>query len=104
MAEIIFTVIISIPIYILLILSYLYPEEMMLFGTRWMYKEKPEFSEGAVIYTKFFAIFGLFITTCFLIGFIIQHIIIIPIIILGISAFIVTGMLIIRKRVLDDSN
>jgi hypothetical protein len=51
-----FTVVIMIPIYGLLIWTYLDPEESMLFGKRWMYKEEPEMSSTAIRYTKFAAI------------------------------------------------
>jgi hypothetical protein len=45
-----------IPIYGLLIWTYYDPEESMLFGKRWMYKEEPEMSSAAIRYTKFAAI------------------------------------------------
>jgi hypothetical protein len=48
-----FTVVIMIPLYGLLIWIYYYPEESMLFGNRWMYKEEPEISSTAIRYTKF---------------------------------------------------
>jgi hypothetical protein len=44
------------PIYGLLIWTYYDPEESMLFGKRWMYKEEPEMSSAAIRYTKFAAI------------------------------------------------
>ncbi|MEH7121899.1 hypothetical protein V7122_22805 [Bacillus sp. JJ1532] len=53
MAEIILIIILMIPFYGLLIWSYLDPEESMLFGKRWMYKEEPEISDEAIRYTKF---------------------------------------------------
>jgi hypothetical protein len=48
-----FTVVIMIPLYGLLIWTYYYPEESMLVGKRWMYKEEPEISNKAIRYTKF---------------------------------------------------
>lgn len=48
-----FTVVIMIPLYGLLIWTYYNPEESMLFGKRWMYKEEPELSSSAIRYTKF---------------------------------------------------
>lgn len=51
-----FTVILMIPIYGLLIWTYHYPEESILFGIRWMYKEEPEISSKAIRYTRFIAI------------------------------------------------
>jgi hypothetical protein len=51
-----FTVVIMIPIYGLLIWAYFCPEESILFGNRWMYKEEPEISSTAIRYTKFASI------------------------------------------------
>jgi uncharacterized membrane protein len=42
-----------IPLYGLLIWTYFSPEESMLLGKRWMYKEEPEISSAAIRYTKF---------------------------------------------------
>ncbi|WP_197061763.1 hypothetical protein [Ureibacillus manganicus] len=52
-AEITIFVILMIPVYGLLIWSYLEPEESMLFGNRWKYKEDPEPSQKAIRHTKF---------------------------------------------------
>ena len=52
MIEIFITFILMIPVYGLLIWAYLFPEESLLWGKRWMYKEEPELSEGAIRYTK----------------------------------------------------
>ncbi|WP_176215194.1 hypothetical protein [Cytobacillus gottheilii] len=51
-----FTVVISIPVYGLLIWMYLEPEESMLAGKRWMYQEEPEVSDSAIRYTKFLSV------------------------------------------------
>lgn len=51
-----FTVIFMIPIYGLLIWTYKCPEESILFGSRWMYKEEPEISSKAIRYTRFVAV------------------------------------------------
>ncbi|WP_205690264.1 hypothetical protein [Chengkuizengella sediminis] len=56
MAEFIITVIFMIPIYGLFIWTYFYPEESILFGRRWMYKEEPELSKEVIRYTKFVSI------------------------------------------------
>ncbi|WP_442600061.1 hypothetical protein [Neobacillus sp. D3-1R] len=48
-----FAVIILIPLYGVLIWTYRCPEESILFGNRWMYKEEPEISKTAIRYTKF---------------------------------------------------
>lgn len=53
MAEKILIMIFMIPIYGLLIWTYFYPEESLLIGKRWMYKEEPEFSNEVIRYTKF---------------------------------------------------
>lgn len=53
MGEIIIMVILLIPLYGLLIWTYNCPEESILFGKRWLYKEEPEISEAAIRYTKF---------------------------------------------------
>lgn len=52
MAEKILVFILSIPLYAVLIWTYLEPRESLLWGKRWMYKEEPELSEGAIRYTK----------------------------------------------------
>jgi hypothetical protein len=52
-ATIFFSVIIMIPIYGVLIWTYFYPEESMMYGRRWMYNEEPEISITAIRYTKF---------------------------------------------------
>ena len=53
MAEKILLFILMLPIYGLVIWSYIYPEESILFGKRWMYKEEPELSDEVIRYTKF---------------------------------------------------
>jgi len=45
--------ILMMPIYGLVIWSYFYPEESLLFGKRWMYKEEPQLSNEVIRYTKF---------------------------------------------------
>lgn len=50
--EIIIGVILTIPLYGVLIWSYFYPEESLLVGKGWMYKEEPEISDGAIRYIK----------------------------------------------------
>ncbi|MDX8362650.1 hypothetical protein [Cytobacillus sp. IB215316] len=52
----ILAVIFMIPIYALLIWTYISPEESMLFGNRWMYKEEPELSEEVIRYRKFISL------------------------------------------------
>ncbi|OCA90582.1 hypothetical protein A8F94_01485 [Bacillus sp. FJAT-27225] len=55
-----------VPTYLGLIFTYRYPEESMLLGKRWMYKEEPEISEGAIRYTKTAALIGLIAFPVFL--------------------------------------
>ncbi|HWI48600.1 MAG TPA: hypothetical protein VNU45_10300 [Rummeliibacillus sp.] len=52
MEEVILAFILMIPLYVVLIWTYFDPEESILFGKRWMYKEEPELSEGVIRYTK----------------------------------------------------
>jgi hypothetical protein len=52
-STIIIIVILMIPLYGALIWTYLYPEESILFGKRWMYQEEPELSEKVIRYVKF---------------------------------------------------
>lgn len=49
------------PLCAVLIWSYFYPEESMLFGKRWMYKGEPELSEGAIRYTKVASLISLIV-------------------------------------------
>ncbi|MBU8729634.1 hypothetical protein KM915_06140 [Cytobacillus oceanisediminis] len=44
--------ILFIPVFWVQIWSYFDPEESLLWGKWWMYKEEPEKSEGAIRYTK----------------------------------------------------
>lgn len=53
MAEIIIYIILLIPVYAVLIWTYMEPEESMLFGERWMYDREPEFSKRAIRFAKF---------------------------------------------------
>ncbi|WP_316572065.1 hypothetical protein [Neobacillus sp. YIM B06451] len=55
-SDIIITVIFMIPVYGFLIWSYNCPEDSILFGRRWMYREEPELSSNFIRYTKFASI------------------------------------------------
>ncbi|MFE8697593.1 hypothetical protein ACFYKT_14720 [Cytobacillus sp. FJAT-53684] len=72
MAEIIITVILMIPLYAVLIWTYFYPEESLLFGKRWMYNEEPEISKAAIRYTKFVSIIAIVGLPIFLLSFIFE--------------------------------
>ncbi|NBD28347.1 hypothetical protein [Paenibacillus glycinis] len=63
MAQIIVFFILSLPLYAALIWSFLDPRESLLFGKRWMYKEEPDISDGAIIYTKIASIAGIVLLT-----------------------------------------
>lgn len=54
-------IIFSIPLYWALIYGYLFPEESMLWGRRWMYDDEPEFSDVAILYTKYISLFGIIV-------------------------------------------
>ncbi|MFS0690001.1 hypothetical protein AB1K89_12280 [Sporosarcina sp. 179-K 8C2 HS] len=72
MLTFIFGLILSIPLYILFILQYQYPEDAILWGKRWMYNEDPDISDGAIKYAKISSIIGIiFMTLFFLVWFII---------------------------------
>lgn len=62
MGEVIIAIILMIPIFGALIWTYLCPEESMMFGRRWMYKEEPEMSDEIIRYTKFSALVGMIAT------------------------------------------
>jgi len=57
-----------VPLYAVLIWTYLFPEESLLWGRRWMYKEEPELSEGAIRYAKIASIIGIIFITIILIS------------------------------------
>ncbi len=52
-----------IPVYGLLIWSYIEPEESYLWGRRWMYEEEPELSEEAIWLQKKVSIIALIVIT-----------------------------------------
>ncbi|WP_210238479.1 hypothetical protein [Aquibacillus sediminis] len=63
MVENVFFILFLVPVYGLLIWSYFYPVETMLFGERWLYKKEPEYSSEAIAWTKFSAVVGMFVLT-----------------------------------------
>ncbi|MEH7236683.1 hypothetical protein [Bacillus sp. JJ1562] len=90
-----------IPVYAALIWTYFNPEESMLLGQRWMYKEEPEFTDDAIRHTKFGAIAGIVVLTMVLALIVIDHFIFRLFIILGfISTVIIVGFREL-KRYLD---
>ena len=98
MAEVILGLILMIPLYALLIWTYFYPEDSMLFGQRWMYKEEPEFSDDAIRYTKFGARVGMLLITMVFILYIVDHFMFRLLIFLGfISYVIIDGYRLLQK-------
>ncbi len=65
-------VVFSLPIYFLFIWQYIEPEELFLWGRRWMYEEEPELSEEAIRLYKKTAIIGIVFTTIVLLVSLIQ--------------------------------
>jgi hypothetical protein len=51
------------PLYGVLIWSYLFPEDSLLWGKRWMYIEEPELTEGAIRYTKVASMISIVVMT-----------------------------------------
>lgn len=51
------------PLFGVLIWTYFCPEESLLWGKRWMYKEEPELSEGAIRYTKIASLIAIVVLT-----------------------------------------
>ena len=52
-------IVLSIPIYGLLIWTFIEPEESLMFGNRWRYNGTPKFSELQILLTKIGAIMGI---------------------------------------------
>ena len=69
---IIFLVIFTFPIFGILIWSYLMPEDSILWGRRWMYKEEPEITEEAIRFRKISSLIGIFVIGLILIVSIIR--------------------------------
>ncbi|WP_189655273.1 hypothetical protein [Bacillus sp. HNG] len=101
MADAIMFFIFMIPIYAVLIWTYFYPEESMLLGQRWMYKEEPEFTDDAIRYTKFGAVSGIFLMTMVFALYVIDHFVIRLFIILGFISFVIIGGYRLLKKYLE---
>ena len=101
MADTILTFIFMIPLYGVLIWTYFYPEESMLFGQRWMYKEEPEFSEIAIAYTKFASMVAIFLFTIILISSLFDNYLLRLILALGLICYIVYSFFRLRKKLLE---
>ncbi|MFS0821920.1 hypothetical protein [Bacillus sp. 1P02SD] len=101
MADAIMFFIFMIPLYAMLIWTYFYPEDSMLLGQRWMYKEEPEFTDDAIRYTKFGATFGIFLITMVFALYVIDHFMIRFFIILGFISFVIIGGYRLLKKYVD---
>lgn len=60
-------IVLSIPIYALLIWYFVEPEEAMMYGNRWRFNGTPEFSDVQILLCKIGAIIGMIIMTLFII-------------------------------------
>lgn len=69
MSDLMELILISSPIYAILIWTYFNPKESMLLGGRWKYKEEPEISERAIKLTKIYSVISIIIITISLIIF-----------------------------------
>ena len=76
MGNTILSIIFLLPVYAVLIWTYIDPEESMKFGSRWQYKGEPEYSDLAIAYTKFGSMFvGILLTFILALSIIENHII-----------------------------
>lgn len=64
--EIYLAIVFAIPLYGLFIWTYFCPEDSLLWGKRWMYKEEPELTEGAIRYTKVVSMISIVVMTIIL--------------------------------------
>lgn len=69
MIDIILSAVVLIPLYAVLIWSYLNPQESVLWGKRWMYNEEPDVSKDAIRYIKTVSLCSLIGVTVLLILF-----------------------------------
>jgi len=97
LAETIIMVILMIPIYVLLIWTYLYPEDSMLFGRRWMYEKYPEFSKEAISFTKFISVITMVGLTIALVSVLLDNYFLMFILILGLPTALILGVIKIFK-------
>ncbi|MFS1514160.1 hypothetical protein VQL36_17280 [Chengkuizengella sp. SCS-71B] len=97
MAETIIMIIFMIPIYGILIWTFFYPEESILFGRRWMYKEEPELSKEIILYTKFVSIIAMVGLPVFLISIIFELHFLIFALVLGFTLIFIFGLFKIFK-------
>ncbi|WP_201763563.1 hypothetical protein [Chengkuizengella marina] len=97
MAETIIMIILMIPIYGLLIWTYFYPEESILFGRRWMYKEEPNLSKEVIHYTKFVSIVAMVGLPIVLISIIFELYLLRFILVLGFAFMFIFGLFKIFK-------
>ena len=63
MIESVMALILSIPLYAIFIWTYFNPEDSLLWGERWKYREEPELSDEAIKSMKVRSIVGLVVVT-----------------------------------------
>ncbi|WP_077619506.1 hypothetical protein [Bacillus sinesaloumensis] len=97
MAEGILYFIFMIPVLGILIWTYFEPEESMLFGQRWMFRDEPEFSNLAIRYTKFTSIVGIYLITMILLFYFVSCFIIRIVLVIGFIAYVLIGGLKLLK-------
>lgn len=67
MGDLIIEFILLLPVYGILIWTYLAPEESYLIGKRWIFKEEPELSDNYIRYIKFASLSGIVVISFVLI-------------------------------------
>ncbi len=102
LGEIIISMFFLIPLYGILIWTYFYPEESMLFGQRWRYKEEPEFTDGAITYTKFVSGIAIFFITIIVVSTFIDNYLIRVLLILGFFIYLIYRFFRLRAKLLKD--
>ncbi|MCD8510029.1 MAG: hypothetical protein LRY73_09280 [Bacillus sp. (in: Bacteria)] len=68
MVGLLLLIIFSIPMYWAFIYGYLFPEESILWGRRWMYEDEPQLSDAAILLTKYSSLLGIIILSIVLIA------------------------------------
>lgn len=92
MGEIIIMGFIVIILYSVFIWSFFYPEESLLFLSRWQYEEEPNFSGLAIRLNKYLSLFFIFLISLFLVSSIIDNYLIIWLLILGLLGYLIIAV------------
>lgn len=93
-----------IPFIVLMIWSYFYPEESLLLGNRWRYKEDPEFSNTQVSLVKFGSVIGIILITLMYINLFFVNVIINLVLFFVLLGYITFYLFKLRKRILEEDN